>query len=181
MREQSAAYIVGTILLLSGVAWNGEAPAGDTSRGLEQRIYRELARLPNYSVFDSLNFRVQNGTVALSGYVTRPLLKREAEESVARVAGVSEVVNDVEVLPPSFADDGIRLAAYRAIYLEGPLSRYGLYPSPPIRIIVKNGIILLEGVVMNDGERDLAQMEMMSIPGVFEVKNNLRVAAGVAR
>ncbi len=181
MKNLNRAYIAGAILLVSGVAWSGEAPPPETVRRIEQRVHRELSRLPYYSVFDYLEYRVEGTTVVLSGYVARQSLKNDAGRAVAEVAGVSEVVNEIEVLPVSFLDDRIRLAAYRAIYLEGPLSRYGLHPAPPIRIIVRDGGILLEGVVPSEIERNLAHMAAMSVPGVFEVINRLRVAAGAGR
>lgn len=177
MKNLNRAYMAGAILLLSGVAWGGEASPAETVRRIEQRVYRELSRLPYYSVFDYLEYRMEGTTVVLSGYVTRPLLKSDAERAAAGVAGVSEVINQIEVLPLSIMDDRIRLAAYRAIYLEGPLSRYSLHPAPPIRIIVRDGSIMLEGAVPSGTERDLAHMQAMSIPGVFEVINQLRVAA----
>jgi hyperosmotically inducible protein len=46
---------------------------------------------------------------------------------------------------------------------------------PPIHIIVKNGNITLEGVVANEADKNIAGIRANEIPGVFSVKNNLRV------
>ena len=46
---------------------------------------------------------------------------------------------------------------------------------PPIHIIVKNGKITLEGVVANEGDKNIAGVAAKGVPGVFEVTNNLRV------
>ena len=46
---------------------------------------------------------------------------------------------------------------------------------PPIRIIVKNGNVTLEGVVANKGDSDLAKIAANGVSGVFSVTNNLRV------
>ena len=54
--------------------------------------------------------------VVLSGHVTRPTLKTDAERVVSRIEGVTKVVNNIEVLPLSPFDDQIRLATYRSIY-----------------------------------------------------------------
>jgi osmotically-inducible protein OsmY len=62
----------------------------------------------------------------------------------------------------------------RAIYGYGALSRYGLGSQPSIRIIVKNGEVTLEGVVLNQGDRNIANIRANGVFGVFKVNNNLR-------
>jgi hyperosmotically inducible protein len=131
--------------------------------------------LPFYGVFDNLSFRVNGGTVTLMGQVTRPTLKTDAERVVTGIEGVERVVNDIEVLPLSSYDDKIRLSTYRAIYGHTALNRYVLQAVPSIHIIVKNGTVTLEGVVANEGDKNIAGLQANSVPGVFSVTNNLRV------
>jgi hyperosmotically inducible protein len=131
--------------------------------------------LPYYGVFDHLAFRVDGNRVTLIGQVTRPTLKSSAENVVRNIEGVEAVVNNIEVLPLSPHDDQIRMAAYRAIYGQTALNQYALQAVPPIHIIVKNGHLTLEGVVANEADRNLANLEARSVPGVFSVTNNLRV------
>ena len=45
----------------------------------------------------------------------------------------------------------------------------------PIRIIVKNGHVTLEGVVANDGDRNIVNIRANGVYGVFSVTNNLQV------
>ncbi|HTX39890.1 MAG TPA: BON domain-containing protein, partial [Bryobacteraceae bacterium] len=92
-----------------------------------------------------------------------------------KIEGVTTVENQIEVLPLSPSDDRIRLAAYRAIYSKAPLQRYQLSAVPPIHIIVKNGNITLEGVVANEGDKNLAEIAAKGVHGAFKVDNNLRV------
>jgi len=133
--------------------------------------------LPYYSVFDFLAFRVEpGGTVRLLGQVVRPTLKSDAERRVKRVGGIDQVINDIEVLPVSPADDAIRLAVARNIYNSTALDRYGFQSQPPIHIIVKQGRVTLEGTVDSDSDKTVAGLKAREINGVFEVKNNLTVA-----
>jgi hyperosmotically inducible protein len=161
-----------------GSASRGETNA-ETSRRSEARLMREvrheLVMLPYYGVFDNLAFRVDGGTVTLLGQVSRPTLKSDAENVVKDVEGVEKVVNNIEVLPTSPNDDRIRLAAYRAIYGHSTLNRYALQAVPPIHIIVNNGNITLEGVVASEMDKNIANMQARSVPGAFNVTNNLRV------
>jgi hyperosmotically inducible protein len=79
------------------------------------------------------------------------------------------------VLPLSPNDDRIRRAAYRAIYSTAGLDRYAMQAIPPIHIIVNNGNLTLEGVVANEGDKNLANVKAHGVHGAFKVQNNLRV------
>jgi len=142
---------------------------------LEREVRHELVMLPYYNVFDNLAFRVDGSTVTLLGQVTRPTLKEDAGRVVKSIEGVERVKNEIEVLPLSPADDQIRVAAFRTIYGTASLNRYAHQAVPPIHIIVKNGNLTLEGVVANEGDKNIANIQANSVPGVFSVKNNLRV------
>ena len=143
---------------------------------LAEEVRHELVMLPYYDVFDNLEFRIEGiHTVVLSGQVTRPTLKSSAERVVRRLEGVGNVINNIEVLPVSSHDDRIRIATYRAIFSRPGLDRYGLRAVPPIHIIVKNGNVSLEGVVANEGDKNIAGIVANGVSGVFSVTNNLKV------
>lgn len=147
-----------------------------TSRtAMEKKIRHELVTLPFFSVFDNLSFKVEENVVTLYGQVTRPSLKESAENVVEKVNGVEQVINRIEVLPLSPMDDRIRIATYRAIYGQVGLDRLGLMANPPIRIIVKNGHVTLEGVVNNKSDSTRAFLAANGVPNVFSVTNNLRL------
>ena len=116
--------------------------------------------------------------VTLLGQVTRPTLKSDAENVVTRIEGVEHVDNQIEVLPPSPMDDRLRIRIYRAIYGYPPMQKYALGVQKPIRIIVKNGHVTLEGVVDNDGDKNIANIRANGVSGVFSVTNNLQVVKG---
>jgi|HubBroStandDraft_6_1064221.scaffolds.fasta_scaffold898359_1 hyperosmotically inducible protein len=140
------------------------------------KVRHSLLMLPYYGVFDDLGFRVNGATVTLMGEVTRPVLKEDAGNAVKRIAGVTNVVNNIEVLPLSPNDDNIRRAMYRAIYGDPSLSiQYGYSAVASIHIIVKNGNARLEGVVANEGDKNLAGIRAKGVNGVFDVQNDLQV------
>jgi hyperosmotically inducible periplasmic protein len=145
---------------------------------LTKEVRHVLVMLPYYSVFDNLAYRVEGDKVILEGQVVRPSLKSDAEAAVKSVAGVSSVVSNIEVLPPSQMDDQLRRALYRAIYGDPALSRYGFASVASIHIIVKNGNVTLEGVVDSEADKNLAGLRASGVPNVFSVKNNLQVEGG---
>ena len=144
-------------------------------RTTDDRVRHELAKLPDFSVFDNLTYQVNGDSVVLGGAVIRPILKSQAENVVRRVEGITQVKNDIEVLPPSPMDDDIRLRTLRAVYGDAVLSRYSIGANPPIHIIVKNGNVTLEGKVGSEMERNVANIRASSVPNVFSVTNNLQV------
>src|SRR6202162_2697439 len=175
-----AVLLIFSMVALATPAIQDNQPTGAVSQKSLDRIYKEvrheLVMLPYYGVFDNLAYKVDpDGTVTLLGQVANPVLKSDAENVVKRIEGVPRVVNNIEVLPTSFNDDQIRRSVYRAIYGNEVLSQYQLRAVPPIHIIVKNGHITLEGVVARQMDKQIAGIQVNSIPGVFSVTNNLVV------
>ena len=150
--------------------------AHDNSKPLPERVRHELAMLPYYNVFDDLGFKVDGSTVTLVGDVTNPTLKSDAARVVKKVEGVTQVNNQINVLPLSNFDWQIRRATYRAIFGYGPMYRYAMGAMPSIHIIVNNGHVTLEGTVDNQGDKNIAGIRANSVPGVFSVQNELKVA-----
>lgn len=142
---------------------------------LANKVRKELVMLPFYSVFDNFTYQIDGDKVILSGEVTRPTLKTSAERVVARIEGVNQVENNIEVLPLSSFDNRIRRGVLYAVYGHPVLNRYALQSTGPIHLIVNNGHVTLEGVVSREMEKNVAFIQANSVPGVFSVTNNLRV------
>jgi len=174
---------VGAVLLLlcmaSFAAAQQATSPSQTSPQTEERIKREVRHeilmLPWYGVFDVIGYQVNGANVTLTGAVVKPVTKSDAENSVKRIEGVESVINQIDVLPPSSVDDRLRIRLFKAIYGFPSLQKYDLGTIKPIRIIVKNGRVNLEGVVDNQGDKDTAGIRANSVSGIFEVKNNLQV------
>jgi len=171
-------HTLGLVLILGLVALPLAASAAYAQPELSplaKKIRHELVTLPFYSVFDHFTYEVDGDKVTLRGEVTRPSLKASAERVVARIEGVSQVENHIEVLPLSTFDNRIRRGVLYALYGHPVLNRYALQSVGPIHILVKNGNVTLEGVVSREMEKNVAFIQANSVPGVFSVTNNLRV------
>ncbi len=144
---------------------------------IAREVRHELAMLPYYSLFDDLKYKVDGSTVTLGGAAISLSLKSDAESAVKNIEGVTKVINNIEQLPPSPADDQIRHAEARQIFSFGNLSRYSWEASPTIHIIVKNGRVWLEGVVDSEADKNAAGLQANQVPGVFSVTNNLQIAS----
>ena len=154
-----------------------DVPSAKSEERITKEVRHELLMLPYFGVFDNIAYKVNGGTVTLLGQVVRPSLKSDAERAVKHIEGVDRVDNQIEVLPPSSSDDRIRRALFRAIYRFPALEKYSLGVQKPIRIIVKNGHVTLEGVVDSQADKDMAGVRANSVSGTFSVTNNLHVAS----
>ena len=148
-----------------------------TEARLAKEVRHELLMLPWYTLFDDLEFSVQDRTVTLSGYVTSidAPTKDQAGGVVKHIEGVDEVKNDIVILPPNPLDDEVREQTYAAISRTASLSRYFWEAAPSIHIIVKNQRVVLRGIVNNETDKHLATIAANTVPGVFQVTNELHV------
>jgi len=158
-----------------GFAQDRDQPSAKSQERITREVRHELLMLPYFTVFDNIAYKVDGYTVTLLGQVTNPSLKSDAERTVKHIEGVEKVDNQIEVLPASPFDDRLRRRLYRAIYGYPALEKYALGVQKPIRIIVKNGNVTLEGVVDNEGDKNFAGMRANGVSGTFSVTNNLQV------
>jgi osmotically-inducible protein OsmY len=182
----------------NGTGWSQQ----DTVRVVKE-VQKRLSSLPYYGVFDWITFGLHDKSVILRGYAGLPRVKSSAGNAVKGIRDVEAVENDIEVLPVSMMDDNIRVQVYNRIYTQPALRKYngnqggvrqatrpqpsvarmagGILYDPPIgfnaiHIIVKNGHVMLFGVVDNESDKSIAGLQTKTVPGVFSVENNLIVA-----
>jgi hyperosmotically inducible protein len=170
-------FAIGLMGLLGVSSSSLRATTNPNPLTVSDQVRHQLVMLPWYGVFDNLAYEVNGSEVILTGQLTseHAITKDDAERSVKSIPGVTRVVNHIEVLPPSPFDNQIRRAKYHAVFLRRDLGRYTLGALPQVHIIVKGGHVSLEGVVMNQMDKNLAGIVANTIPGVFSVENNLRI------
>jgi hyperosmotically inducible protein len=170
--------IMAMLVLAASVSLAAPVGSGDQPYNYEQivkKVRKELVTLPYYGIWDNLAYKVDGPVVTLYGQVVRPSTRQDAERRVAKIAGVEQVINNIEVLPLSSFDDSVRRGTYRELARTGGLYRYLMGANPSIHIIVNRGNVTLEGVVSNKGDKQLAYLVARGVPGSFSVTNNLQV------
>ena len=173
--------ILGTFLMAAGLVATAGAAGREntgprTDADVAKSVRHEILMYSNYTLWDDISFRVQNGSVELLGAVSQPYKKSDLERVVQHVPGVSAVTNEIKVLPLSSFDDRLRLQVARAIYRDPTLSRYAMGAVPSIHIIVDNGHVTLTGAVNSDMEKQIAGMRASGAGlGFGPVVNNLTV------
>jgi hyperosmotically inducible periplasmic protein len=128
------------------------------------------------NMFNNFTIDVKNGVVTIGGNARTPVDAASAVAIVENTAGVRDVIDNIEVAPASGMDDQLRLRIARAIYGDPVLQKYAMDPQSPIRIIVQNGHVTLDGLVLNEMDKNIAFTRAREVSGAFEVKNNIMVA-----
>ena len=146
------------------------------------QVFNDISKTVNryvyFTIFDDVSANVDNGVATLTGKVTMPYKKSDIEKRVARVDGVTRVVNEIEVLPVSGFDDELRYRLARIIYGNSNFWNYAIMANPPIHIVVERSRVTLTGVVQSEVDRALAR-SLATQFGVLSVKNELKTDAEV--
>jgi osmotically-inducible protein OsmY len=145
----------------------------ERSAELHEKIRHELAMMPYISEFDFISFTQNGPDVILTGWTIRSTNRSTAYNVVKDIPGVESVVNNIDLLPLGTFDMQIRAAARAA--LQRNLSRYFWGNGSDIKIVVRNGQIILLGSVATKADSDIAFIQCNSVSGAFKVFNMLRV------
>lgn len=175
IRKATIASVALTVVLSAGLTFAN--PSTGTKGDVTQQIHHELVTLPYSGIWDWIDADIHpDGTVVLRGDVTTPLTKSDLESRLRHIESVSNVIDEIRVLPLSQFDNQIRAGVYRSLFnFNSTLSRYAMGANPSIHIIVANGKVTLKGVVSNAMDKTLAGMAANRVPGVFSVDNELEI------
>jgi len=160
------------VLALSAPAWAADRKDLQVARD----VSKQVLTYPQFSIFDAVHMQVSEGVVTLTGKVTMPYKKNDLAKRVAKIDGVHQVINQIDVLPVSQFDDELRFQIARAIYGNSSFWNYGAMANPPIHVIVDHGHVTLDGVVNSNTDRMLARSIASSF-GAFSVTNDLKTDA----
>ena len=146
------------------------------------QVANDVAKAVNhyayFTIFDNLSANVKDVVVTLTGKVTMPYKRDDILKRVAKVDGVKETRDRIDVLPVSMFDDQLRHRVARAIYGNQNFQQFAASANPPIHIVVEHGRVTLTGVVQSDVDRMLAR-SLATQFGAFSVSNNLKTVAEV--
>ena len=148
-------------------------PEARTDAQIAQEVRDAVLGYVHYTVFDSVDARVQDGAVWLGGSVRQPYRRDDLVTRVAKIAGVRAIQNEIQVQSQSSLDEDLRQHLYRSIY-GGALSNRGSVVNPPVHIVVDRGRVTLTGYVNSRVEKTLVgSLARQTL--AFAVDNRLQV------
>jgi osmotically-inducible protein OsmY len=113
---------------------------------------------------------VQDGVVLLDNTVVNRAQKRLAGALAWWVPGARNVVNGLEVLAPEEDNDDEMTDAVRMI-----LEKNRFIDAGQIRVIARNYVVTLEGLVRTESQKAMAENDAWSVFDVDKVVNHLKV------
>lgn len=136
----------------------------------------------------SIDVKVDNRTVTLSGTVETPAQRNGAEQIARAVDGVAGVTNNVAATnpqaatePPAASSTPAEATADLAKRVEFELYRTGAFNTLTIQVKAEGSTVTLSGTVRYRAEQLLAERVAQSVAGVKKVTNDLKVAAAASR
>lgn len=178
MRNEILIAALALMVLLTASGFTQVSSGSEKDDLLAADVKNIIGNHSFYSVYDIVNVDVKNKNLVLTGVVTVPDKKTSFVQAIRKSMGSSlnEIINNIEVLPPSAEDDRIRYLIARKIYNDIRLLRYSLSKWPyPIHIIVRNGNVQLVGNVRNSMDRILIESKVRGVSGLVAVNNNLEI------
>ena len=117
------ARLVATTLVVLAAATSAGAAGQTENLQVFRDVQKQVLQYPHFTIFDSVNAQVDNGTVILSGKVTIPYKKNDIERRVRKLAAeigtvqarddasaIQEAIRKYDIADPQQQS---RLAAYR--------------------------------------------------------------------
>ena len=143
------------------------------SAGTFEKVRHELAMMPYITTYDYISFTMVGDSVILTGWTVRQTNRSEAYNRVKSIEGVDKIINNIEILPLGSNDMQIRAGARAR--LQSMLGRYFWGSGSDIKIVVKNGNLILLGSVATKEDSDIANIQSGAVPFAFHVFNMLQV------
>ena len=165
-----------TVLAVALLFSPSMARAQASDDDLQRQVMGAIRGYSNFTIFDDVSVAVSNRAVTLTGRVTMPFKRNDIAARVAKIDGVKDLVNGIEVLPVSIEDSRLRMRVAQAIYGNSTFWHYASMVNPPIHIVVERGHVTLAGVVASQVDRTLARSLATSF-GALSVTNALKTDA----
>jgi len=136
----------------------------------------------------SIDVKVENRSVTLSGSVETPTQRNGAEQIARAVDGVAGVTNNLAVTnpqaasePPAANSPPADSNAELAKRVEFELYRTNAFNTSTMQVRAEDGAVTLAGTVRSRAEQLLAERVVQSVSGVKKVTNELKVTASAAK
>jgi len=162
--------LVSTLALLILLSMTALATTGRYDQQIQQAVSNKIH---DAKQLQSVQARVEDGIVTLTGSVNLFQDKLDAAKKVKKVANVSGVRNQIAVAGENVPDVQLqqklakKLAYDRVGYRDNAFNHFA--------IGVKDGVVTLTGETMNDVARDSALAIVQRMPGVKDVVSEVKV------
>jgi len=156
---------------VKAVALDIEVKHGSDFKKTDKEIAKAVVNALTWNTLipeEKITIKVEDGWIYLSGELNWFYQKDAAKKSVQNLLGVKGVVNSIQIkqaVQPSQIKEKITKAFERSAQVD----------ANKVSIIVDGHTVTLRGTVHSVAEKDEAQKAAYLAPGVYDVKNELKV------
>ncbi len=170
-KKRAAELAVKNVLGVKAVAGDIEVKYGDSFKKTDKEIAKAVVNALNWNAAvpeEDIRIKVEDGWVYLSGEVKWQYQKNAAKNAVQNLLGVRNVVNNIAIrqdVKPFEVKDKIKKAFERSAEID----------ANNITIQTDGHTVTLRGKVHSIAEKEDAEAAAYRAPGVYHVKNELKV------
>lgn len=154
----------------------GEPALGETILRETVKGETTMVREPPGRHRGEIDVAVDEGVVTLTGTAPSLAHKRLVGVLAWWVPGTRDVVNGLEVVPPEHDSDEEITDSVRIVLEKDPF-----VDASQLRVTTRERVVDLRGVVPEEAEREMAELDAWYVFGVDRVVNHVEVRAGPAR
>jgi osmotically-inducible protein OsmY len=118
----------------------------------------------------SIDAKVDDGFVTLTGSATYKFERDEAERVTSHIAGVADVLNEVALIGPTPEADVVQHA------INGAFKRHAKLDADRLTVETRDGVVMVSGTVSSWAEHDDAIAAAWDAPGVRDVDDRIVVS-----
>ena len=156
---------------VKALAGDIEIKYGDSFKKTDKEIAKAVVDALEWNASvpeENIKVKVEDGWVYLSGEVKWSYQKNAAKRAVENILGVRSVINSITLkqdVKPFEVKDRIKKAFERSAEID----------ANKVTVIADGNTVTLKGKVSSIKEKEEAETAAYNAPGVFHVKNELRV------
>ena len=119
----------------------------------------------------TIDAKVEDGVVTLTGTASSQFQRADAEQVTVRVRGVCDITNDIQLVPFGPAAGDVSDAITKALQRSARLA------TSNISVKSASGTVTLTGTVSSWGDHDEALIAAWNAPGVVNVVDDLHLSS----
>src|SRR3954465_15934482 len=125
MTKKIAVCAAGLLLVAQmAAAGNAQPPRKDFQ--VLKDVATSVDRYTQFTIFDDVSASVKDGVVTLTGKVTMPFKRDDIARRIKKIDGVTDVRDELAVLPVSQFDEELRYRIARSIYSHTNFWNYAI-------------------------------------------------------
>lgn len=158
------------------VASELQLPIEEEDADVAAEVIKAINRYAHFTIWDDIDGRIDQGVVTLHGSVTPNRDKKgELYETIAKIRGVQDYIDEIEVQSTSSGDQRLRRVIGRSLASSQHFERTIRMRHPPYHIVVNRSSVTMRGFVQSEIEYREMERIIRQTNGILNVDNQLQI------